>query len=156
MLSYSLEIDDFSSDDYHLLGIHSGLEDYQLAFLLNKYLKISLQKATFELEFDEKTTKKHFSVFEYSNEELDYDLFLLSNKCNVKNESLNFGLFDSVDTIKYLIPEQKNVDFFIKIEGEVDTFFVQQQVDQVRKISQISTTYIIEANTLKSKNFLIF
>ena len=39
MQIHSLEINDFSDDNYTLIGIHSTLEEYKLAYLLNQKLK---------------------------------------------------------------------------------------------------------------------
>ena len=153
MSSYSLEIDDFSDENYHLIGIHSVLEDYQLAFFLNKHLKIHLKRASFNIEYKNKTK---YSVFEYIDEELDCNFYLFSNTCKVKDEDLKSGLFETMDSTMYLVPERKNIDYFIKIEGEINDAFVLEKIKQVRKVSQISISYIIETNTLKSKDFLIF
>ena len=38
MQVYSLDIDDFNEDNYTLIGIHTALEDFKLAYLLNKNL----------------------------------------------------------------------------------------------------------------------
>jgi len=156
MLSYSLEIDDFSNDDYHLIGIHTPLEDYQLAFFLNKHLHIHFKKANFSLDFNGKNGKAQYSVFEYNNQELEHDFFLLSNTCKIQNNSLSLGLFDTIALKAFLIPERKNVDYFIKIDGVVTDKFVEEKMTQIREITQVTTSYTIETNTLKSKDFLIF
>ena len=38
MQIHSLGFDDFSEDEYSLIGIHTALEDFKLAYLLNKNL----------------------------------------------------------------------------------------------------------------------
>ena len=43
MQVYSLDIDDFNEDNYTLIGIHTALEDFKLAYLLNKNLDIHQQ-----------------------------------------------------------------------------------------------------------------
>ena len=154
MLSYSLEIDDFSDDNYHLIGVHSALEDYQLAFFLNKYLKIDLKRASFNIEY--KNSKASYSVFESIDEILDYSFHLLSNTYKTKDEFLNFGLFDTIASTMYLVPERKKIDYFIRIEGEVNEKFVFEKIEQICKMPQITTSYIIDTNQLKSKDFLIF
>ena len=38
MQVYALELEDFCEEEYSLIGIHTALEDYRLAYLLNKNL----------------------------------------------------------------------------------------------------------------------
>ena len=61
-----------------------------------------------------------------------------------------------IETKTYLIPEKKKVDFFIKISGEISFEFVANAVNKIKNIEQIITSYSIDKNTLKSKDFLIF
>ena len=139
-----------------MIGIHTSLEDYQLAFFLNKYLNIHLKKASYGLDFKGKNGEASYTVFEYNNEELDYNLYVLSNICILENKSQELGLFDKIDVKAYLLPEKKNVDYFIKIDGAVTDVFVEEILQDIRKVTKIITSYIIETNTLKSKDFLIF
>ena len=44
MGTIKLHIDDFEENDYLLIAIHTTLEDYRLAYFLNKYLGVQLQK----------------------------------------------------------------------------------------------------------------
>ena len=44
MAIHKIQINDFVSDDYELIAIHSSLEDYKLAYRLNKELGLQLQK----------------------------------------------------------------------------------------------------------------
>ena len=62
----------------------------------------------------------------------------------------------STETITYLIPEKKRVDYFIKIVGERNEFLIQKTLDRIKGINQIVTSYTIDTDTLKSKEFLIF
>jgi len=156
MKSFSLEIDEFSDDDYTLIGIHATLEDFQLAYLINKKLKFYLKRADFNIEVKRKSEVLSYTIFEYCNEELSYNVYLLSNTVISENELNNFGLFDTLETKSFLIAEKKNVDFFIKIEGFITDEIVTNFINQINTIPQVITSYTIEANTLKSKNFLIF
>ena len=66
---YALEIDDFCEEEYSLIGIHSTLEDYKLAYLLNKNLSTKFYKAKEDLEFVREKTKVSFSIYNYENNE---------------------------------------------------------------------------------------
>ena len=61
-----------------------------------------------------------------------------------------------VETKTYLVPEKKNVDYFLKVVGKPARELIYQTIQAVNQINQIVSSYLIEANTLKSKQFLIF
>ena len=75
-----------------------------------------------------------------------------------KEEKLNAKdtLALATETITYLIPEKKRVDYFIKVVGEQNSLLVKKIMDKINTINQIVTCYSINKNTLKSKEFLIF
>ena len=58
MQVYALEMDDFSEEPYSLIGIHSTLEDYKLAYLINRNLNTRFDKATKDLEAENKRLAK--------------------------------------------------------------------------------------------------
>ena len=62
----------------------------------------------------------------------------------------------STETKTYLIPEKKKVDYFIKIVGEPSQEIIYQTVNKINQINQIVTSYTVELDLLKSKQFLIF
>ena len=153
---YSLEVAEFSDDDYYLIGIHSVLEDYRMAFLLNKIFEFNFKRATYNLDVKNKEFNSYYSVFEYTDKELAHDWFLISNSYKFIAKSLNSGLFNESEVITYLLPEKKRIDYFLKIEGDVDVEYVDEIIKKINNVLQIVTSYKIETNTLKSKNFLIF
>ncbi|PIX13298.1 MAG: IPExxxVDY family protein, partial [Flavobacteriaceae bacterium CG_4_8_14_3_um_filter_31_8] len=62
----------------------------------------------------------------------------------------------TTETKTFLIPEKKKIDYFIKFSGEIETSFIANIIKKIKSIDQIITTYSIDKNTLKSKDFLIF
>lgn len=156
MQVYSLDIEDFSSHDYHLIGIHTPLEDYKLAYLLNQHLEIKFTRANYDLDFENKNNNASFTIYEYTNKKLDHDWFLISNIYRQTFKTNTTSLFNESDTISYLIPEKKKVDFFIKLEGDFDYEHIVRSVEKINQIKQVLTSYTIEAELLKSKEFLIF
>lgn len=156
MQIHSLNFDDFCEEDYTLVGIHTTLEDYKLAYLLNKQLKTKFAKATYNLDFENEKNNASFSVFNFENTQYDFDWYLIANSfTHKKSEAFSELLFTS-ETKTYLIPEKKNVDFFIKMEGETDAEFIKKTIDQIKNIPQVITSYAVDVNTLKSKDYLIF
>lgn len=142
-------------DDYLLVGIHSTEEDYRLAYLLNKHLKTKLIRFKYHLDF--KDSNAEFPLFEYKDENNFMNYYLINNKYSQLVNNQQEGLFEGdYSAITYLIPEKKNVDFFLKIEGCNQQNLVNSVVDKLNNIQQIITSYSIEPNTLKSKDHLIF
>ncbi len=153
---YALEVDDFCEEEYSLVGIHSALEDYKLAYLLNKNLSTKFYKAKEDLEFVREKTKVSFSIYNYENSENDFDWFLIANSCRREKISISKDLLLSSETKTYLIPEKKKVDFFLKISGIVEYEFVLRTINKIKNIENVITAFSIDKNTLKSKDFLIF
>ena len=156
MQVHSLGLEDFCEDNYALIGIHTALEDFKLAYLLNNNLDTTFSRASFSLDFEKNQTKASFSIFEYKNEKYDDEWYLIAN--SFKEEKLNAKdtLALATETITYLIPEKKRVDYFIKVVGEQNSLLVKKIMDKINTINQIVTCYSINKNTLKSKEFLIF
>lgn len=142
--------------DYSLVGIHSTEEDYRLAFLLNKHLTFKLSRHRNSLDFEKSSAE--FPIFEYHDEKNFVHYYLISNKHKTEvNNFENLGLFDgNYATPSYLIPEKKNVDFFLKIEGYTQENLIHNLVSKLTSLNQIITSYSIEPLTLKSRNHLIF
>jgi hypothetical protein len=156
MQVHSLGIEDFCEEEYALIGIHTTLEDYKLAYLLNQHLKISFKKAKFNLDFENKNNNASFSIFEYTNLQYDFDWFLISNSIKEDKATISNGLPLFTETKTYLIPEKKNIDFFIKISGDIELELVRKTIQKIKGVNQIITSYQIDKNSLKSKDFLIF
>ncbi len=156
MQIHSLGFNDFYEDDFSLIGIHTTLEDFKLAYLLNKNLSVKFKKSKKDLGFEESDKSPSFSIFNYYNKEYDFDWVLIANSSKRENQTESNELLLTTETKSYLIPERKKVDFFIKISGELQYNFVAETVEKVKKIDQIITSYPIDKNTLKSRDFLIF
>ena len=156
MQIHSLGFNDFYEDDFSLIGIHTTLEDYKLAYLLNKNLKINFIKSKENLNFEKTEKPSSFSIFNYYNKEYDSDWVLIANSSKRENQTESNELLLTTETKIYLIPEKKKVDFFIKVAGELGFDFVKKIIDKVKNIEQVITSYPIDKNTLKSKDFLIF
>ncbi len=144
--------DDFYEINYTLFAIHSPLETYRLAYFLNGCLQTNFKKITTHINFEKNTT---ISLYQWENEYEETVWSLLANRYTTSLKT-NTTFFEEDETVNYLIPEQKRVDFFLKIEHE--EFFEQEKkiIQNISKIPKISTAYTIELNQLKSKNNLIF
>lgn len=156
MQIHSLEINDFSDDNYTLIGIHSTLEEYKLAYLLNQKLKTKFVLADFSLDFQNKNNNAIFSIYEFVNTKFSQSWFLISNKYTNNLDEISTGLFQTNEITTYLIPEKKKVDFFLKLEGDFKYEYITKKIEEINSVNQVITSYTIDPNTLKSKDFLIF
>ncbi len=160
MAIQKLVLDTFD-DDYELIAIHCSLASYRVAFLLNKHLDLQLFRKKEDINFEYNDLVANFPLYQYYDrfQYNTYSLFGNKFKTQIAPKSLvSEGLFTPEDafTTKYLIPELKTIDYFLKIEAETSQFSSKSLLTQILAISQIITAYTVEYTTLKSKNNLIF
>ena len=139
-------------EDFKLIGIHSQLEAYKLAFNLNKSLKVSLKVFDYKIKIDK--NEFVFEMFKHLSEIYNTKIYLFSNKSfgNIKPAELN--LFENIDSKIYLIAEKKNIDFFLKIEG--GSFNYSSLIDKIKRVPLIQACYLVNLKSQKSKYNLIF
>ena len=134
MQVYALEMDDFCEEPYSLIGIHSTLEDYKLAYLINQNLNTRFYKAIKDLEFKRDKKKASFSIYNYENTNDGFDWFLIANSYRRENQTVSNELLLTSETKTYLIPEKKKVDFFLKICGDSEYDFVMKTIQKIINI----------------------
>ena len=142
-----------------LVAIHCTLEDYRLAYLLNKYLGITLTRRLSDLDYN--NSKSSYSIFEWKDNKQLTTWSLVSNICKIESyQQINYeSLFDNQDKvtkITNLIPEYKRVNYFLKIDNQFNLSKEKYILNSILKIPQIATAYSIDTNQLKSKDHLIF
>lgn len=153
---HALDFSDFSEENYNLIGIHTTLEDFKLAYLLNNSLKTNFKRADYSLDFENKKGKASYSVYSYLNEKYDFEWYLISNSYTEIKSNSDEALLFSAETKTHLIPEKKNVDYFLKIVGDAEFSYLKKSIEKLNGVPQIVTSYLIDKNTLKSKDYLIF
>jgi hypothetical protein len=161
MAIHKLDLDEFDEIDYHLIAIHTTLEDYRLAYFINQHLPVNLSKSNEEILISIKQGETQFSRFYFDDEDNFISWNLIQNKNEVigQNEIINQDLFSNssqeVTTKVFLLPELKKVDYFLKIESD-DDLEIAGIVKKLKSIKSLSTVYVVETETIKSKNNLIF
>ncbi len=162
MGALKLLLNEFDAIDYHLIAIHSMVEDYRLAFFINKLFEVNLSRCEFDLQVKQKKGNSSFSRFEFNEESKDLNWNLLKNKDSIEIIEVNNNkdLF-SQSNIKfkskaYFLPEFKNVDYFLKIEIAETKININKIVSKVNTIQQVTAVYEVDINKIKSKNNLIF
>jgi len=159
MALHKLQVDDLYDDAYKLIAIHCRLEDYRLAYLLNKNLDLKLARKEDDLDFQ--YLKSSYSIFEWYNQDQYVTWNLVSNVCKKEEESLYSSgtLFDTNEKVLktyHLISQYKNVDYFIKISDEIQNVNEKLILNTLQTIPQIITSYTVNPLKIKSKDHLIF
>ena len=159
MATHKLLVDDFCDTSFSLLAIHCGLEDYRMAYLLNKQLGLNLSRMQHDLDY--KYLAASYSVYEWFNDENQISWNLISNVCKKEEDGLQssgslFHMPNKVLKTYHLLPEYKNVDYLIKISNDTQYFNEKVILGKIQSIPQIITSYSIDTDKLKSKENLIF
>jgi len=159
MALHKLLVDDFYDDTYILIAVHCRLQDYRLAYMLNQTLDINLRRTKKDLDLNYTTSS--YAVYEWKNNESFVTWHLISNNCKKEEERLYSSgtLFqDSANVTKtyHLLPECKQVDYFIKISNEIQHINDKVIISKLQTIPQIITSYSMDLSKIKSKDHLIF
>lgn len=146
--------EDFYEDSFTLIALHCSLEDFAVAYALNSRLKSSLKRTSTDLDISKNIS---FPIFEWTDNISDTYWTFITNKSTSKAELDQVGLFSNevAYTTHYLLPEHKEVDYFLKIEQASNTM-EKEVIKSILGIPKVVTAYTIETNKLKSKNNLIF
>tara|TARA_R110000868_G_scaffold150807_2_gene374285 strand:+ start:562 stop:1026 length:465 start_codon:yes stop_codon:yes gene_type:complete len=145
---------DFYEDSFALIAMHCSLEDFTLAYTINKHLKCNFKRRHQNLVFSNSIS---LPVFEWKDTINDRYWTLIANTSQTEERVTSTGFFTDEPSFKkqHLIPEYKNVDYFLKLEQE-DLDSEVTILKSILAIPKIITAYTINTDTLKSKNNLIF
>jgi len=83
---HKLVVDDFYDESFKLIAVHCRLEDYRLAYLLNKHLNLNLRRQKDDLDFE--YFKSSYSIFQWDNASQYVTWHLVTNVCK-KEENAN-------------------------------------------------------------------
>ena len=147
---------DFINDEkIFLIALHSNVEIFFLAYLLNKNLKTSFKKMKYNIINNENNYlfERYQSIDQNKKEKMD----LFSNKSALKKNQTTdqvFSLFDSNYFKKFFfIDEFKDVDFFIKKDSINNLDLL---IKKIKLIEEIESSYLVDEKLLKNKENLIF
>ena len=147
---------DFINDEkIFLIALHSNVEIFFLAYLLNKNLKTSFKKMKYNIISNENNYlfERYQSIDQNKKEKMD----LFSNKSALKKNQTTdqvFSLFDSNYFKKFFfIDEFKDVDFFIKKDSINNLDLL---IKKIKLIEEIESSYLVDEKLLKNKENLIF
>ena len=148
-------------DAKFILAIYSGLPSYRLAFLINTCLFSQLKREK-DLDFY-KDVK--FPYFFFEDEVLQIEYRLIKNKTSqistkepVEASPLNslFNESTAVEETFYVLPEYKEVDYFLVLDGEFGADPLVHIEMENTKLEEILSAYYIPFENIKSKTHLTF
>jgi hypothetical protein len=126
--------------DFTLIGISSSVRDYRLCWYINKHLPLRFQRDIDLSIYNEFGNESYHSCFKFSIENLETDLYLLSNKSGTE----------------YIIPESKESDFFIVSTDALNVEEEKAILSGLNKIEVIQAAFLLDPNSFKSKENLLF
>jgi hypothetical protein len=156
---YHLTLDEV--DAKFILAIYSGLPSYRLAFLINTCLFSQLKREK-DLDFY-KDVK--FPYFFFEDEVLQIEYRLIKNKTSqistkepVEASPLNslFNESTAVEETFYVLPQYKEVDYFLVLDGEFGDDQLAHIEQEITKLEEILSAYYIPFENIKSKTHLTF
>jgi|SRR5690554_182749 len=162
MAHFKLTLDEDFEDSFELVAIHCSVEDFRMAYLLNREAHIKLERCESDLDFTRKNEQVFFSIYEFIDAQNHTKYSLIANKSR-QAKHVDVGLENGYDSLfytksetHYLLPELNKIDYFIKIEHEGGVFPLKELVTTINGIKQVVTAYTVDVKNIKSKENLIF
>ena len=126
--------------DFTLYGVSSHVANYRLAWGMNQLFDLDLERVDdIDLSFGS-SKKGNFSLYKFEDEESYSTLHLMSNRCS----------------LGYLIPELKQMDYFIQYWGPMSNMELDQFKNELRNSPSVLAVIDIDTMALKSRNNLLF
>lgn len=128
--------------DFELLGLVSPVKDYKMAWLINRELDLNLIKSdNIQIEF-------------LSAPQLEISQYFLSLPHGfiqlLKNKALNTS-----QQLAYLIPELRNLDYFLLVQDQTQHTSISTFIDHLAKNPYIQSVVRLDISKIKSKENLL-
>lgn len=162
MAHFKLTLDEDFEDAFELVAIHCSVEDFRMAYLLNREAHMKFERSETDLDFKRKNEQVLFSIFEFEDAQNHIKYNLIANKSyqikyvEIGLENAYASLFYNKAQTHYLLPELSKIDYFIKVEHEGSVFPLKELVTAINGIKQVVTAYTVDVKNIKSKENLIF
>lgn len=132
-LSVSIE------EDYCLLGIVSDEPDYKLCWLMNQQTGTSFSRVDDLKIFSKKL-----------NEEQQVSLFIYDDE----QRMLTFRLIVNRTSAGYFLPELKNIDYFVHIQGDIIPDEMNEVIGSVNKIQAVRMCVPVDLQKIRERDKL--
>lgn len=136
---------------FSLFAIHSSLEDHSLAYYLNRSFGLRLRRTEKDHELEREGS---FVAFNWKDHRNFREWTLFRNPGWESTASVSGGLFadEPSRNRRFLVPEKKEVDYFLKLEGEEQGMRI---LPGLLSTPKVATAYRLQAADLKSRHNLI-
>jgi len=122
------------TNSFTLIGISSHENDYRLVWAMNNAFSFQFTRIDNLMIFNQKlNTDLEFSRFIFTDEDKYLTYHLISNRC----------------PDGFLFPEIKNLDYLLQITGELDSKNLAIIFKELKKVSIVSATFMIDPKQLK-------
>lgn len=126
-------------EDYCLLGIVSDEPDYKLCWLMNQQTGTSFSRVDDLRIFSKKL-----------NEEQQVSLFIYDDE----QRMLTFRLIVNRTSAGYFLPELKNIDYFVHIQGEIIPDEMNEVIGSVNKIPAVRMCVPVDLQKVRERDRL--
>lgn len=126
--SINIEID----FNFKVIGIVAPIHDFRMCFNINKTLNIDL-------------------VVEANSKNIAYNTYHYRDDIS----RTDYNLINNRNGSEFLIPEKKELDFFLLIKGHIEINQIEQILEKIKNIQEVQIAFEIEVNQLRSKENLI-
>lgn len=134
-----LKFDTDEEFEFLLVGIVCQHKDYRLCHELNRKLEINLvREKDYEVNIAKRMNPALFSFFKFETDEQDL-----------------FYVFENKGKHSILIPEQKQIDFFLMIKESFQRQNITELVNAIKQIPIVLGAYPIDPRTLKSREYFL-
>jgi hypothetical protein len=145
---------DYANFDFFLIGICSQEYDYKLCSQLNKLLELDFCRIDDIDIQSKKSNLNQFPMFRYIA--TDSDSNTKQDEVIISETDTVYYLFGNRNGSVNLIPEQKQTDYFLKIQTEAEFIDVPELVRKIKELPSVLAAFSINPEQLKSKENLIF
>lgn len=161
MQLHKLMLEEVEEDHFQLVGIYSSIAEHKMAYFLNKYLDLHLERACQDVDFNYKAVSAFYAHFFFKDPTNFRTYHLVANKFKGQPKKvLSSGSLFVEEEVRplqvNLIPEYKKVDYFLKIEEDLESSKLNQIVNTISQIPHVIAVNNIKVDGLKSKQNLIF
>jgi len=147
-----------STENFHCFSIFSSLEDFRMAYFINKTFNINLTRK--KLDIHENHKNALFSHYEFLDETNFLSWKLINNKAKatLEDKSLSSSLFQgdlNMNVNVSLYEELKDIDYILLIENILSENFVTKVLNKLQEIEGLIMAQV-STKSLKNKENLIF
>jgi hypothetical protein len=128
--------------DFAVLGIVSAAPSYKLCHFINSetFMNFERNEEDFSILLNGQKEATIFSKFNF----------------NPKNSEYYFSLIQNKGSNAYLVPEKKELDYFIIISDEFPNKIPLEVKNELTKLKVVQAVFLLPTEKIKSKENLIF